>query len=94
MTRDKGGRVIEKELTVTRLDLSRLEAMHRSVNKMLMVEWINADLPNRASHDVRKSIVLYDDCGMFVSALKELPDDELLQQIGERTSVRFYSEGV
>lgn len=84
----------EKQLTVTRLDTSKMEALQRAMNKMLMVEWINADLPNRASHDVRKSIVLYDESRMFVSALKDLPDDELLQQIGERTSVRFYSEGV
>ena len=84
----------EKELTVARLDTSRLEAMQRMANRMLMVEWINADLPNRASHDLRKSIVLYDEHGIFVSALRFLPDDELLQQIGDRTSVRFYSEGV
>lgn len=86
--------MIEKELIVTQLDASSLEAIQRTMNKLLMVEWINADLPNRASHDVRKSIVLLDEDGMFVSALKELPDEELLQQIGERTSVRFYSRGV
>lgn len=86
--------MIEKELIVTQLDASSMEALQRTMNKLLMVEWINADLPNRASHDVRKSIVLLDEDGMFVSALKELPDEELLQQIGERTSVRFYSKGV
>lgn len=86
--------MIEKELIVTQLDASSMEALQRTMNKLLMVEWINADLPNRASHDVRKSIVLLDEDGMFVSALKELPDEELLQQIGERTSVRFYSRGV
>ena len=85
---------MEKELIVTQLEASSLEAIQRTMNKLLMVEWINADLPNRASHDVRKSIVLLDEDGMFVSALKELPDEELLQQIGERTSVRFYSKGV
>ena len=86
--------MIEKELVVTELNTDRMESMHRAMNKMLMVEWINADLPNRAWHDVRKSIVLYDESRMFISALKELPDEELLQQIGERTSVRFYSRGV
>ena len=90
----KEEQIMEKVLTVARLDPSRLEAIQRMANRLLMVEWINADLPNRASHDVRKSIVLYDEHRIFVSALKAMPDEELLQQIVDRTSVRFYSEGV
>jgi hypothetical protein len=43
-------------------------AFSRQLNQGLMVAWINADLLNRASHDVRKSIVLYDVDGDFTYA--------------------------
>lgn len=46
--------------TVTEIKVSDLSPLQREVNKSLMVAWINADLLNRASCDVRKSVVLYD----------------------------------
>lgn len=38
-----------------------LSPMVRTVNKGALVSWINADLYNRANHDVRKSIVFLDE---------------------------------
>ena len=81
-------------MAVEQLDPTDLDPIQRTVNRSMMVAWINADLVSRAPHDVRKSIVLYDEDCMFVYALQNMPDEELLQEIGERTSVRFYSEGV
>jgi len=43
--------------------------MLRQINHGLMVQWINADLMNRAANDVRQSVVLYDSDQMFVAAL-------------------------
>lgn len=48
--------------------LTRTDAMLRDINRELMVSWINADLFNRASHDVRRSVALFDDHQMFVTA--------------------------
>lgn len=48
--------------------LTRTDAMLSEINRGLMAQWINADLLNRASHDVRRSIALYDDHQMFVTA--------------------------
>ena len=53
-------------MTITKL--TRTDAMLRDINQSLMVQWINADLFNRASHDVRRSVALYDDHQMFVTA--------------------------
>jgi len=54
-------------VAITRI--TRTDPMRSTVNRGLMVSWINADLIERASCDVRRSIVLYDADGMFVHAL-------------------------
>ena len=41
----------------------------KSLNKGLMVQWINADLINRAGCDIRKSVVMLDEDYTFVMAL-------------------------
>lgn len=79
--------------TVVELDLSEVSPMQREVNKGLMVAWINADLINRAQHDVRKSIVLYDADKDFVYAVDKVPDDATFQRL-HKAGVRFYSTGV
>lgn len=81
-------------MTVAEVNVAKLDPLVRKANKALMVAWINADLLNRAQHDVRKSVVLYDAHGCFVYALKELPDPELLVQLRERSVVRYWSKGI
>lgn len=73
------------------------------LNKGLMVHWINADLMSRAGHDVRKSIVFYDDAQTFETALTQAEWDALskagvretfLERLYAATPVRFWSKGV
>ncbi len=45
------------------------DMIRNNLNRGVMIQWINADLVNRADCDVRKSIVLYDDARVFVMAL-------------------------
>jgi hypothetical protein len=71
----------------------QLDSMRREANRGLMVAFINADLLNRASLDVRHSIVLLDADGMFEYALPELPDDDTLARLFEQTRVRFWQRG-
>lgn len=73
------------------------DPMLREVNQGLMVTWINADLLNRANHDVRKSVVLYDEDKMFVAAMPAVmgpvPNPGLSAKLYE-VGVRFYSRGI
>ena len=78
---------------VEQIDPTELGELHRYGNKALMVAWINADLLNRAHHDVRTSVVLYDEDKDFVFALRDVPDQVALQELYERTTVRYYSVG-
>ena len=63
--------------TVQPLPEDMRDPMRRTLNKGLMVRWINADLMSRAGHDVRKSIVLYDESGVFETALTQAEWDAL-----------------
>lgn len=93
----------EKELimTVQPLPASNMGPLRAKLNKGLMVHWINADLLSRAGHDVRKSIVFYDDAQTFETALTQADWDALgdkreafLQRLYAATPVRFWSKGV
>jgi hypothetical protein len=75
--------------------------LRKQANKHLMVAWINARLLDRMGHDVRRSIVFYDDAGTFETAL--LPEEfdalgdkreEFLQRLYAATPIRFWSKGV
>lgn len=79
---------------VVELDPAELDVMLRTVNRELMVAWINAELLERAWGDVRKSYVLYDENREFLWAMQEKPDEALLAKLGERTPIRFWSKGV
>lgn len=79
--------------TVTEIAVTDLSAMQREVNEGLMVHFINNDLVNRASLDVRTSIVFYDEAKVFKYATESLPDPETLQRLGESSSIRFWSSG-
>jgi len=68
--------------------------MVRKMNKGLMVQFINRDLLNRAALDVRKSVVLYDENGLFEYALEELPSDNVQRNLLTKTNIRSYSIGV
>ena len=46
-----------------------LDMLRSSLNRGLMVEWINRDLFNRADCDIRKSVVFYDADRVFRMAL-------------------------
>jgi hypothetical protein len=80
--------------TVVELPADMRDPLRQTANKGLMVSFINADLLNRAGLDVRKSIVLYDDAGVFEYALDSLPNTEVLQRLYDQTAIRFYSEGI
>jgi len=79
--------------TVTEIAVTDLSAMQREVNEGLMVHFINNDLVNRASLDVRTSIVFYDSDKVFKYATESLPDPETLQRLAESSSIRFWSSG-
>ena len=49
-------------------EVTATSPMARTINKGLMVAWINADLLNRADCDVRSSLVIYDADGDFLYA--------------------------
>lgn len=78
-------------------------AVRASTNRGLMVQWINADLFSRAGHDVRKSIVFYDDARTFEAALtaedwQALADagkrEVFLEKLAAATPIRYWSKGV
>jgi hypothetical protein len=52
-------------------DFAKIEStdpMRRQMNRGLMVTWINHALTTRSHLDVQKSIVIYDDDGLFLTA--------------------------
>jgi hypothetical protein len=77
------------------------DPMRAAMNRGLMVGWINADLIERAGCDVRRSVVLYDEDGLFVHAcdagLSGSAFADRLDRMTEQlfsAGVRFYSVGV
>lgn len=77
------------------VELTGTDPMRRQVNAGLMIAWINADLVLRAAHDVRHSIVLYDDDRMFLGALPasvEITGGLLAALLC--CDVRYYSRGI
>jgi hypothetical protein len=82
-------------------DGDMLDALRRTLNRGVMVAWINADLINRAGCDVRKSIVLWDSERNFVMALapaitpalfrERLP---LVTDSMHRAGIRYWSVGI
>lgn len=72
-----------------------LPALQRQLNKSLMVQWINADLVNRASNDVDKSYVYYNADYDFEFATHFHVDvEDAWAMLKERTAIRFWSKGV
>lgn len=71
-----------------------LSALHRQMNKSLMVAWINQDLINRAQNDVDRSIILYDADKDFAFATRVELDEDTWQMLIERTPIRYWSKGV
>lgn len=82
------------DTTVVQLPDKLRDPMTKAANHGLMVAFINADLVNRAHLDVRKSVVLYDDAGVFEYAVAELPSPELLQRLYDQTAIRYWSKGL
>jgi hypothetical protein len=91
--------------TVTKLERNNdalMGPLRRKLNKGLMVAWINANLLDRYGHDVRKSIVFYDEEGVFEAAMlasqwEQLSDElrtEFLQKLYAATPIRYYSKGI
>jgi hypothetical protein len=76
------------------------DAMRRAVNKGLMVAFINRDLPGRAKLDVRSSIVLYDDAGVFEAAIDPatwesfIAHDVAVQALHDQSGIHYWSKGV
>lgn len=80
--------------TVTHLPRRMREPLRRKLNESIMVKWINDDLINRAGYDVRRSVVLYDEDGVFLTAGHSLPEPETLAELRAKTVVRYYSHGI
>jgi hypothetical protein len=74
-------------------ELKTTDPMRREFNRGLMVAWINADLINRARHDVRKSFVYYDNAGVFVIAMFRGPE-EIGNEVFEQLNIRYWSKGI
>jgi hypothetical protein len=92
-----------KQATLTELvagdDIT--DMIRNNLNRGVMIQWINADLFNRADCDVRKSIVLYDDARVFVMALgtSVTPDifrdrAPLVADSMARAGIRYWSVGI
>lgn len=79
------------------VELTETDPMLRSVNHDLMVRWINSDLINHASNDVRRSVVLYDEDKLFVAALEPdfgpVPPSVLAEKLYS-VGVRYFSKGI
>lgn len=73
--------------------LTETDPMTREVNHGLMVHWINAKLIDRAHHDVRNSIVIYDSAKTFVAALAKMPDEALTKKLFN-AGIRYWSKGI
>lgn len=83
-------------------EITDTDPMRATINRGLMVDFINRDLIYRASCDVRRSVVLYDADRMFVHAIDmtraefadQLATNDVLtdQLIG--AGVKFWSIGV
>jgi hypothetical protein len=75
-------------MTIRELPAELRTAFHQTINRGLMVRFINADLFSRAGLDVRKSFLLYDEAGVFEWALPKRPSDEMMDRLagaGSRT---------
>ena len=98
----------EKDLTMTTKTptiekITETDPMIRTVNKDLMVGWINADLFKRANNDVRHSVVFYEENKIFLGAIRlEDPTDAmahitategLLESLWN-DGVRYWSVGI
>jgi hypothetical protein len=92
-----------KQASITELPAADnlLDTLRASLNRGVMVQWINADLFNRADCDVRKSIVLYDVDRVFVMALSTSVTPALFRErldlvVDSMTAagIRYYSVGV
>lgn len=83
--------------TVVELPAELRSPLRKQGNKALMVAWINVDLLNRCGHDVRTSYILYDADGTMnlrFGALYNMPRAALLQELFDKTDVRYWSKGV
>lgn len=77
--------------------LTETELRVREVNTGLMVVWINQDLFNRHHHDVRTSLVLYDQDKLFVGALPPVLAGKVTPELSaslHKAGVRYYSTGI
>jgi hypothetical protein len=92
-----------KQASITELPAADdvLDMLRQTLNRGVMVAWINADLANRADCDVRKSIVLYDADRVFVMALGTSVSPALFRErldlVVDSMSaygIRYYSVGI
>lgn len=75
--------------------ITTTDPMLRTVNRGLMIQWINADLMSRAGHDIDRSRVFYDADKMFAFAV--LRGETVGLKMAEELythGVRYWSEGV
>lgn len=95
-----------KQATITELpaDADMFDMLRQTLNRGLMVDWINRDLINRADCDIRKSVVFYDVDRVFVMALGTSVTADIFRARIEtmpnvvasmqRMGIRYYSIGV
>lgn len=81
---------------MTIVEITSTGPLQKSMNHSLMVRWINEGLIERGHHDVRKSIVYYDEHKDFVLALANEPkslSEKTLHDLKE-IGVKYWSKGI
>jgi len=86
---------VKMSKTDTVVEITKSDSVMQKVfNKESAIAWINSGLFDRAHHDIRTSICLYDADKDFVMMLDELPDEAALQRVRVATRVRYWSKGI
>lgn len=76
-------------------EITETDPMRQEINRGLMVQWINADLVNRAWGDVDKSVVFYDGDKLFSGAFHSMPPETMWELMRNGPAqIRYWSWGI
>jgi len=77
--------------------LTETDPMLQSINRGLLVQYINQHLSSRWKNDVNTSVVFYDDDKMFTAAIAGPITDEQFTKVEDtlwELGVRYWSRGI
>lgn len=75
--------------------ITETNPMQRESNRGLAIDYIHADLDNRALLDLRTSYFFYDaDKDFYKLALNYKLNENGLRKLFENTKIRYYSKGI